>query len=151
MPFSFLIGKGNFVFRVCAHYTDNPLAQLTYFGLSDSECEMEAFSSVCCLYCEKEAIILSPAGVMSKSQLCTVLSNLLSLLLIIFLLASTLRGEANNTVFLLQRLCACIKWCWDNPSLRVPFCCSSALTVSLQFLQKYRWPGKWMQQERKLI
>lgn len=81
----------------------------------------EAFSSVFCSYYEREAIILSPAGGMSKFQLCSVLSNLLSLMLIIFLLASTLWGEANNTVFVLQRLCTFIKWCWHNLSLQIPF------------------------------
>lgn len=50
----------------------------------------EAFISVFCLCCGREAIILSPAGGMSKFQLCSALSNLLSLMLIIFLLASTL-------------------------------------------------------------
>ena len=64
----------------------------------------------------KQAIILSPAGAMSKFQLCTVLNNLLSLLLIIFLLASALQGEANNTAFVLQRLSTSRKWCWDNSS-----------------------------------
>lgn len=81
----------------------------------------EAFISVSCLCCGREAIILSPAGGMSKFQLCSALSNLLSLMLIIFLLASTLWGEANNTVFVLQRLCTSMKWCWHNPSLQIPF------------------------------
>lgn len=65
----------------------------------------EAFSSVCCLYCERGAIILSPAGGKSKFQLCTVLSNLLSVLLIIFLLASTLQREENNSICTAKTLC----------------------------------------------
>lgn len=87
----------------------------------DLNAKCEAFSSVFYLYSEREAIILSPAGGMSKFQLCGVLSNLLSLMLIIFLLASTLWEEAKNTVFVVQRLCAFIKWCWHNPSLEIHF------------------------------
>lgn len=69
----------------------------------------------------KQAIILSPADAVSKFQLCTVLSDLLALLLITFLLASTLQGKANNAAFVLRRLCTSRTWCWDNTSLWVPF------------------------------
>lgn len=150
MLFPFPTGKGKLFFleSECIILAILLLSWCALDRLDPNE-KCEAFSSVFWLCYEREAIILSPAGGMSKFQLCSALSNLLSLMLIIFLLASTLWGEANNTVFVLQRLCTFIKWCWHNPSLQIPFLLQQP--TDWFFLQSFPVvQAKCMLQERKL-